>query len=130
MKKYLEDFKAFAIKGNVIDLAIAVIIGGAFGKIVSSLVDTVIMPTVGLLLGCVDFTGWGFKVGDATIAYGKFVQATVDFVIIAFVIFTVMHFLHSFEKKKEEEIKVEPEPKPNEIVILLQEIRDLLKERE
>ena len=130
MKKYLEDFKAFAIKGNVIDLAIAVIIGGAFGKIVSSLVDTVIMPTVGLLLGGVDFTGWGFKVGDATIAYGKFVQATVDFVIIAFVIFTVMHFLHSFEKKKEEEIKVEPEPKPNEIVILLQEIRDLLKERE
>lgn len=130
MKKYLEDFKAFAIKGNVIDLAIAVIIGGAFGKIVSSLVDTVIMPTVGLLLGGVDFTGWGFKVGDATIAYGKFVQATVDFVIIAFVIFTVMHFLHSFEKKKEEEIKVEPEPKPNETVILLQEIRDLLKERE
>ena len=130
MKKYLEDFKAFAIKGNVIDLAIAVIIGGAFGKIVSSLVDTVIMPTVGLLLGGVDFTGWGFKVGDATIAYGKFVQATVDFVIIAFVIFTVMHFLHSFEKKKEEEIKVEPGPKPNETVILLQEIRDLLKERE
>ncbi|QQR64802.1 large conductance mechanosensitive channel protein MscL [Candidatus Kaiserbacteria bacterium] len=130
MKRFLEDFKAFAMKGNVMDLAVAVVIGGAFGKIVSSLVDTIIMPTVGLLLGGVDFTGWGFKVGDSIIAYGKFVQATADFVIIAFVIFVVMHFLHSFEKKKELEIKVEPEPKPDETVILLQEIRDLLKERE
>lgn len=130
MKTFLEDFKAFAMRGNIIDLAVGVVIGGAFGKIVSSLVDTVIMPTVGLLLGGVDFTGWGFKVGDATIAYGKFIQAIVDFLIIALVVFTVLHFLRKLEKNKNEEVKIEPEPEPNEEVILLQEIRDLLKERE
>lgn len=130
MKTFLEEFKAFAMRGNVMDLAVGVVIGGAFGKIVSSLVDTVIMPSVGLLLGGVDFTGWGFKVGEATIAYGKFIQAIVDFVIIALVVFTAMHFLRKFEKDKNNEVKVEPEPEPNEEVILLQEIRDLLKERE
>ncbi len=130
MKTFLEEFKAFAMRGNVMDLAVGVVIGGAFGKIVSSLVDTVIMPSVGLLLGGVDFTGWGFKVGEATIAYGKFIQAVVDFVIIALVVFTAMHFLRKFEKDKNNEVKVEPEPEPKEEVILLQEIRDLLKERE
>lgn len=130
MKTFIEEFKAFAIKGNVVDLAVAVVIGGAFGKIVSSLVDTIIMPIVGVILGGVDFTGWSFKVGDSIIAYGKFVQSVVDFFIIALVIFTVLHFIRSLEKGKEKEIKVEPEPKPNEEVILLQEIRDLLKDRE
>jgi large conductance mechanosensitive channel len=130
MKTFLEDFKAFAMRGNIIDLAVAVIIGAAFSKIVSSLVDTVIMPTIGLFLGGVDFTGWAIKVGDATIAYGKFIQAVVDFVIIALIVYTVMHFLRKFEKKKEDEIKVEPEPKPSQEAVLLEEIRDLLKSRE
>ena len=130
MKTFLEDFKAFAMRGNIIDLAVAVIVGGAFSKIVSSLVDTVIMPTIGLFLGGVDFTGWAIKVGDATIAYGKFIQAVVDFLIIALIVYTVMHFLRKFEKKKENEVKVEPEPKPSQEAILLEEIRDLLKNRE
>ena len=106
MKTFIEEFKAFAIKGNVVDLAVAVVIGGAFGKIVSSLVDTIIMPTVGVILGGVDFTGWSFKVGDSIIAYGKFVQSVVDFFIIALVIFTVLHFIRSLEKGKEKEIIV------------------------
>jgi len=125
MKSFLEEFKAFAMRGNVIDLAVAVIIGTAFGKIVSSLVDTVIMPAIGLILGGIDFTGWVLRVGDATIAYGKFIQATVDFVIIAFVIFVVIRALRRLEKKKEVEEKTEP--KVSEEVRLLREIRDTLK---
>ncbi|MFZ2253370.1 MAG: large-conductance mechanosensitive channel protein MscL [Minisyncoccia bacterium] len=125
MKSFLEEFKAFAIRGNVIDLAVAVVIGGAFGKIVSSLVDTVIMPTIGLLLGGIDFTTWAFHVGESTIAYGKFVQATVDFVIIAFVVFLALRTLSRFEEKKEVEAKANPEP--SEEVLLLREIRDSLK---
>lgn len=125
MKSFLEEFKAFAIRGNVIDLAVAVVIGGAFGKIVSSLVDTVIMPTVGLLLGGIDFTKWALQVGESTIAYGKFVQATVDFVIIAFVVFLALRALSRFEEKKEVEAQANPEP--SEEVLLLREIRDSLK---
>ncbi len=125
MKSFIEEFKAFAVRGNVIDLAVAVIIGGAFGKIVSSLVDTVIMPAIGLLLGGVNFTGWAFQVGEATIAYGKFMQAIVDFIIIAFVVFLALRTLHRFEKKQEIEDKKAPEP--SEEVVLLREIRDALK---
>lgn len=125
MKSFLEEFKEFAIRGNVIDLAVAVVIGGAFGKIVSSLVDTVIMPSVGLLLGGIDFTKWAFQVGESTIAYGKFIQATVDFVIIALVIFLALRTLHRFEKKKEAVAKTEE--KESEEVLLLREIRDLMK---
>lgn len=123
MKAFLAEFKAFAIKGNVIDLAVAVVIGGAFGKIVSSLVDTIIMPSVGLLLGGVDFTGWSFTIGDATIAYGRFIQAIVDFVIIAFVIFLAIRALRKLERHKEKK----QEAKVNEEIVLLREIRDLLK---
>lgn len=125
MKSFLEDFKAFAVRGNVIDLAVAVVIGTAFGKIVSSLVDTVIMPAIGLLLGGVNFTTWAFQVGDATIAYGKFLQATIDFLIIAFVIFVAIRALSAFEKKQEAEAVVPKEP--SEDVLLLREIRDALK---
>ncbi len=123
--KLFEDFKAFAIRGNIIDLSVAVIIGTAFGKIVSSLVDTVIMPTIGILLGGINFTGWAFVVGDSTIAYGKFIQAVVDFTIISFVIFMVLRFLSRFEKKKEE--KEEKPKEPSEEVLLLREIRDGLR---
>ena len=125
MKEFLEEFKAFAIRGNVIDLAVAVVIGAAFGKIVTSLVDTVLMPTIGLLLGGIDFTKWGLPVGESTIAYGKFIQATVDFFIIALVIFLVIRTLSRFEKKKEIEAKADLEP--SEEVLLLREIRDSLK---
>ncbi len=122
MKSFLAEFKAFAVRGNVVDLAVAVIIGAAFGKIVSSLVDTVVMPAIGLVLGGVDFTGWAFTVGSATIAYGKFIQAIVDFVIIAFIIFLALRALSRLEKKEEK-----PAPGPSEEVLLLREIRDSLK---
>lgn len=123
--KLLDEFKAFAVRGNIIDLAVAVIVGTAFGKIVSSLVDTVIMPMIGLLLGGIDFTGWVWNVGESTIAYGKFIQSIVDFTIITFVIFMTLRALSRFEKKKEIEAKIEP--KISEEVLLLREIRDSLK---
>lgn len=124
MKNFLDEFKAFAVRGNVIDLAVAVIIGGAFGKIVSSLVDTIVMPAIGLLLGGVNFTSWAFVVGDATIAYGKFMQAVLDFIIIAFVIFMALRALNTVKRKEEIEVKVAT---PSEEIILLREIRDALK---
>lgn len=125
MHSFFQEFKAFAMKGNVVDLAVAVIIGAAFGKIVSSLVDTVIMPTIGVLLGGVDFTSWAFKLGGSTIAYGTFIQSVVDFVIIALVVFVALRALSRFEKKKETEV-VEV-PKPSDEAVLLREIRDLLQ---
>ncbi len=120
--KLIEEFKAFAMRGNIIDLAVAVIIGSAFGKIVSSLVDTVIMPVIGLLLGGINFTTLSLVLGDTTIAYGAFIQAIVDFVIIAFVIFMALRALSRFEKKKEA-----VSAQPNEEILLLREIRDSLK---
>lgn len=125
MRSFWAEFKAFAVKGNVIDLAVAVVIGAAFGKITSSLVDTVIMPSIGLLLGGINFTEWAFTIGDATIAYGKFIQAVVDFLIIALVIFVVIKALRRFERSKEETKK--EDPKIAEEILLLREIRDLLK---
>ena len=121
---FFEEFKAFAMKGNIIDLAVAVVIGGAFGKIVSSLVDTVIMPSIGLILGGINFTGWELRIGDSVIAYGKFIQSVVDFLVIALVVFIALRTAHRFEKKKEEE---KPEAKPTEEVLLLREIRDALQ---
>jgi large conductance mechanosensitive channel len=118
------EFKKFAMKGNVIDLAVGVVIGGAFGKIVSSLVEDLIMPLVGLLLGGVDFSGLSYPVGDAVIKYGQFIQTVVDFFIIAFSIFMVVRFLNRFKKKEEEEAEVLPEVDKKEE--LLTEIRDLL----
>ena len=99
MKDFIAEFKAFAIKGNVIDLAVAVVIGAAFGKIVSSLVENIIMPTAGILLGGVDFTTWALKVGDATITYGVFLQSVFDFAIIAFVIFMLVRVIGRMQKK-------------------------------
>lgn len=123
MRAFLEEFKAFAVRGNVIDLAVAVVIGTAFGKIVSSLVDTIVMPTIGLILGGVDFTGWSFTIGEATIAYGKFIQAIVDFVIIAFVIFIAIRALSRLQKKEEKKV----EAREAEEIVLLREIRDSLR---
>ena len=119
------EFKKFAMKGNVIDLAVGVVIGGAFGKIVSSLVDDLIMPLVGLLLGGIDFSGLSYPFGDTVIKYGLFIQTVVDFFIIAFSIFMVIRFLNRFKKKEEEAEVVAEVDKKEE---LLTEIRDLLRE--
>ena len=97
----LEEFKSFAMKGNVVDLAIGVVIGGAFGAIVASLVGDVIMPLIGAVTGGVDFSGLHIAVGSATIAYGKFIQATFVFVIVAFVLFMVVKAMNKMKKKEE-----------------------------
>lgn len=123
-----KDFKEFAMKGNVIDLAVAVVIGAAFGKIVSSLVDNIIMPLVGILTGGVDFTkSFVLKVGDAEVAFGVFLQSIIDFVIIAFAIFMFVRILSKLQRKKEEEPEATPEVDAKEE--LLVEIRDLLKKQ-
>ncbi|HHL33321.1 MAG TPA: large-conductance mechanosensitive channel protein MscL [Desulfobulbaceae bacterium] len=127
----LKEFKEFAVKGNVVDMAVGIIIGAAFGKIVSSFVADVIMPPIGLLLGGVDFTNLAITLkaaaGDApavVLGYGKFVQSVVDFTIVAFAIFLVVKAMNSM-KKKEEETPAEP-PKQE---VLLTEIRDILKQK-
>lgn len=114
MKKMLVEFRDFALKGNVLDLAVAVVIGAAFGKIVSSLVDNIIMPLVGVLLGGLDFTDLSFKVGKSVIQYGAFIQSIVDFVIIAFAIFIFVKVLTSFIKKKEQTVEETPVPPTEE----------------
>ncbi len=133
MKKFFAEFKEFISKGNVMDLAVGVVIGTAFSKIVSSLVDNIIMPLVGLVLGGVDFSGLSIKFHGASIRYGLFIQNVVDFLIVAFCIFTVIKVLNSFDKKVKEKIKKEEEKKEEEKPSLtkdqelLIEIRDLLK---
>lgn len=123
----VKEFKAFAMRGNVVDMAVGVIIGGAFGKIVSSLVDDVIMPIIGMITGGIDFTGLKATIGESSITYGNFIQNVVDFLIIAFCIFLMIKGLNKLSKKKEEEKPAEP-PAPSKEEILLTEIRDLLKE--
>lgn len=121
------EFKQFANKGNVLDLAIGIIIGAAFGKIVTSLVSDLIMPIIGLLFGGIDFSGLQITVGAAVIKYGAFIQSIVDFLIIAFSIFLFVHYLGKFRKVKEEQAISEPAPSKEEI--LLSEIRDILKQK-
>lgn len=123
-----KDFKEFAMKGNVIDLAVAVVIGAAFGKIVSSLVENIIMPLVGMLTGGIDLTNaWKFGSGEAQIALGVFVQSIIDFIIIAFAIFLALRLLTKLNRKKEAEVVEEPTPELDTKEELLKEIRDLLK---
>lgn len=123
MKKFLEDFKKFAIRGNVIDLAVAVVIGVAFGKIVSSLVENIVTPLIGLLLGGVNFSEYSITVGNAVMQYGVFFQSIIDFVIIAFVIFVAVRIVNKLQEEEEEKKKTEP----TEEVKLLTEIRDSLR---
>ena len=118
----VKEFKEFAMKGNVMDLAVGVIIGGAFGKIVSSLVEDVIMPIIGIILQGIDFKDLAFTVGASKISYGMFIQSIVDFVIVAFVIFIVIKQMNRFKKEK----PADPATTPEDIA-LLREIRDLLK---
>ena len=140
---FLQDFKAFAMKGNVVDMAVGVIIGGAFGKIVSSLVADIIMPPLGLLIGGVNFTDLAWTMKDAvvvdgveqaaavTLNYGKFLQATFDFLIIAVSIFVFIRLLTRLTQKKKAEAPATPPapPAPCKEEVLLTEIRDLLKEQ-
>ncbi|NLM43818.1 MAG: large conductance mechanosensitive channel protein MscL [Clostridiales bacterium] len=123
----LQEFKKFALRGNVLDLAIGVIIGGAFGKIVTSLVNDVLMPIIGLLLGGIDFSNLEITVKDAAIRYGAFLQSIVDFLIIAFSIFIFVKTINKMKKKEEEKPPTPPEPSKEEL--LLTEIRDILKDR-
>jgi large conductance mechanosensitive channel len=128
----VKEFKEFAIKGNVIDMAVGIIIGGAFGKIVSSFVADVVMPPIGVLLGGVDFAKLSITVKEATetaeavkIKYGAFLNTIIDFIIIAFVIFMVIKAINKMKKKEEEKPAAPPAPSKQEV--LLTEIRDLLK---
>jgi large conductance mechanosensitive channel len=121
----IKEFKEFAMKGNVIDLAVGVVIGGAFGKIVSALVDNIIMPFVGILLQGHNVAAASVKVGNAELKYGAFCQAVIDFIIIAFVLFLAIKAINSMKKKEEAAPSAPPAPSAEEK--LLTEIRDLLK---
>ncbi len=135
---FLKEFQSFAMRGNVMDMAVGVVIGGAFGKIVSSLVSDVIMPPVGALVGGINFADLVVTVKQAsvdaagqaipavTINYGNFIQTIIDFVIIAFAIFVMIKGINSIHKKKAEEVAAAP-PAPTKEELLLTEIRDLLK---
>jgi large conductance mechanosensitive channel len=126
---FISEFKEFAMKGNVMDMAVGVIIGGAFGKIVSSLVDNVLMPLVGLVTGGVDFSTLAVTVGDAEVKYGMFIQNVVDFLIVAFCIFLMLKGINKLNRKKEEPAPAPEEPKGPTQEELLAEIRDLLKKK-
>jgi large conductance mechanosensitive channel len=142
---FLSDFKKFAMKGNVVDMAVGVIIGGAFGKIVTSVVNDIIMPPIGLLVGGVNFKDLKWVMKDAVVAadgtveqaavslnYGNFLQQTFDFLIIAFSIFVMIRLISNLSRKKEEEKPAPapaPAPEPSAEEKLLAEIRDLLKEK-
>lgn len=137
----LKEFKDFAVKGNVVDLAVAVIIGGAFGKIVTSLVNDIVMPPIGLLVGGVDFTDLAITLRQAsvgpngevisavTIGYGNFIQVIVDFTIVAAAIFALVKLITNL-KKQEAAADTPPPPAVNKQEVLLEEIRDLLKKQQ
>ena len=113
--KEVSDFKKFISRGNVVDMAVGVIVGGAFGKIVSSLVNDILMPIIGVLLGGLNFSDLSIKVGEATVKYGSFIQTIIDFLIISFSIFMMIQLFEEVKKSDE--------------VLLLEEIRDLLKKK-
>lgn len=125
MKGFVNEFKEFISRGSVIDLAVAVVIGGAFTKIVNSLVDDIIMPIIGVIIGGINFENLMVTVGTAEIKYGMFIQAIVNFLLIALVIFSVIKAINQFKKKEEE--KPEEPAAPSEDIVLLTEIRDLLR---
>ncbi|MBQ2967714.1 MAG: large-conductance mechanosensitive channel protein MscL [Clostridia bacterium] len=128
MKKFFNEFKAFALKGNMLDLAIGVVIGGAFTGIINSIVNDIIMPIVGLLCGGLNFSFLAYRVpfgkGETIIAYGNLIQVFVNFVIVALCLFLVVKAMNRFKKKEEEK----PAAKPADVE-LLEEIRDILKEK-
>ena len=138
MKKILNEFKKFISKGNALDLAIGVVVGSAFSKIVSSLVNDIIMPLVGVVIGGIDFANLSLKVGQATINYGMFIQNIIDFLIISFCIFLVVKTLNTIDDmakkkiekfKKEEKVEKKEEEKVPEEILLLREINNSLKKQ-
>ena len=139
---FLKEFKEFAIKGNVMDMAVGVIIGGAFGKIVSSLVNDILMPPIAAVLGNTDFSKMNVVIKEGVSAtetqeaieaitwnYGAFIQQCIDFIILAFCVFLMVKFINNLSKKKAEEPAPAPAPEPTKEEVLLTEIRDLLKEK-
>ena len=135
MKKFFAEFKAFAMRGNVLDMAVGVVIGGAFGKITTSLVNDIIMPLISMLTGGIDFSSWKWVLkaaeGDAAevaVNFGSFIAVVLDFIIIAFAVFCMVKAINKFHKKQEEAPAAPPEPSAEEK--LLTEIRDLLKEKQ
>lgn len=120
--KILQEFKAFAMRGNVVDLAVAVVIGAAFGKIITAMVDGIIMPLIGMLVGGINIADKTITFGQATIKWGMFLQSVIDFTIIAFAIFSVLKVINTLQRKQPE-----PAPKIPEDIVLLTEIRDILK---
>ena len=144
MKKFLQEFKTFAMRGNVLDMAVGVVVGGAFGKITNSLVNDIIMPAVSMLTGGINFSDWKIVLKQAVldadgvtelapavaINYGTFLSTILDFIIIAFAVFCMIKFLNNLHRKKEEAPAEEPAPpEPSAEEKLLTEIRDLLKEQ-
>lgn len=133
MKKFIEEFKAFISKGNVMTMAVGIIIGGAFTSIVNSLVNDVITPFLGIIIGGIDFSGIILQIGEAKLLVGNFIQAVITFLLTAFVIFWMVKLFNKLterKKEEEEETSEEPEEEPTpEDIELLREIRDLLKER-
>ena len=124
---WIKEFREFAVKGNVVDLAVAVIIGAAFGKIISSLVADIVMPVIGVMVGGIHYESLVIQVGQAKIMYGKFIENVVDFVIIALVIFLMVKAINHLRRKSEQEPPAAPPPRE---VQLLEEIRDLLKKKQ
>lgn len=125
--KFINEFKDFIAKGNVVDLAVGVIIGGAFGKIVTSIVSDILMPVIGVIIGGHDFTSLKISFGNANIMIGNFIQNVIDFLIIAICIFVIVKLINKLMPKKEE-VEETTEPVKSDEVILLEEIRDLLKD--
>ncbi len=127
MKKFLNEFKAFAMRGNVIDLAVGVIIGGAFSAITTSLINDIIMPLLGIFTSEISFSDLSVEIGGAVITYGNFIQAVLNFLVMALIVFLMVKAINRLHKK--EEAPPPPPPGPSKEELLLTEIRDLLKER-
>ena len=123
------EFRQFIAKGNVIDLAVAVILGAAFTAIVTSLTNDIIMPLIGVILGGVDFATLSIQVGEATVAYGLFIQAIINFILIALVLFFMIHSINKMQARSKAAEAPAPPPGPSDEVKLLTDIRDLLKQR-
>ena len=121
---FVSEFKEFAMKGSLMDMAVGIIIGAAIGKVVGALVENILMPLIGTVMGGVDFSSLAMKIGDASIGYGAFVQALIDFIIVAFVIFMLLRMMNKMKKAEEETVE-----EPSDDVVLLTEIRDLLKKQ-
>ncbi len=129
MKKFFEEFKAFAMRGNVLDLAVGVIIGTAFSAITTSLINDILMPLIGIIVGEATFANLTLEIGDAVIHYGAFIQAVFNFIIMAFAVFCIVKLFNAMHKKKEAPAAPPAPPAPSKEEVLLTEIRDLLAEK-